>query len=161
MSEPFNVEKELKNLKKIYDAKKPGKEQVKKAVVDNLPAGPKAQRNAYNPDSVTTPESLKSPVVKDFMEHLGIEKPALTPAEGLKQKQKFIEKSITRRETAEELKQKAIKQSAILRDAAMFVCADMAANPKLNYEFEAITQLHDKWIKYFKKVYNGGETNNE
>ena len=112
------------------------KPQFKQSVMDNLP-------KANNED------------VKDFNNFIGKETLASTPAEGLMKKQKFIEKSIDR-------KQNSIKDFAIKRDACMFAVAELGKYGDAivipNIE-KTLKEFHEKWLLYFETIY--GEQNND
>ena len=134
----YDTKTAVKQLTEIWDSKKKPKEmtkeEYKKAVITNLPS-------ADNPD------------VKDFMETLGIDRPAKTPAEGLEKKQKGIEKNITRKENS-------IIESAIRRDAVIFTQLEFESISFLEKEQsgrtaeEALKVLRQKWQDYFKEIYD-------
>lgn len=126
--EKYNSKKAIEELTKIYSANMPTKAEYKQAVLSNLPK-PKAPNEA----------------VQDFNEFIGLKEKH--PAEKYQDR---IESSVARHTKS---KEESMCDFAIKRDAAMFTTADMAANPKLNYEFEAIIQLHEKWLAYFKEIY--------
>ena len=95
MTEPFSAEKELKNLKEIYDAKTASKAEVKKAIINNLP-------------------KADNPAVKDFNAFLGVEKDILP---GQLRKEKQIERHTIK-------KSRSMRESAIIRDATIMASAE-------------------------------------
>jgi len=98
-------------------------------------------------------------IAKVVFKHFGLEMPSGVEAMFL-EKGKRIEQNITRKENS-------ITEAAIRRDAVIFVNCEVELiktfdNQMIgNYE-DKLKQLHEKWIKYFQKVYNSnGDQNNE
>ena len=137
MTEPFNVEKEIKNLKEIYDANTASKAEVKRAIINNLP-------KVDNEDT------------KDFMSHLGIEKTANTPAEGLEKKMKYWKEK-------DSSVQKRIVYAQSWNLAVSLLTSSVSHYGYLsgnNGGKEGLKKEIESWQKYFYQKLSEGDQNN-